>query len=186
MDHVSSILKIQMLLPYLLVFCRVAIGIVFVISFLSKVQDVPQFARTIDNFNLLPRPLSQLAALLFLSGELTVTVLVVIGGRFLSIAFILAALLLFIFTFALASVLSRNIETPCNCFGDGNNKMVSAYDVWRNAGLALCAAFGLGLCQNVDRVYLSLPEWGLAGVVSVVFVTAWMSLDDLIALLRTA
>ncbi|HIP73373.1 MAG TPA: DoxX family membrane protein [Anaerolineae bacterium] len=66
------------MLPYLLMFCRIAIGVTFAYSFLTKAQDVNQFARTIANFKLLPSQLSKPAATLTLIGELTAIALIAV------------------------------------------------------------------------------------------------------------
>ena len=60
------------MLPYLLIFCRLAIGIMFAYSFLMKVRDVVAFAQSITNFRLLPLRWSKWLARLFLVGELAV------------------------------------------------------------------------------------------------------------------
>lgn len=124
------------MLPYLLMFCRIAIGVTFAYSFLTKAQDVNQFARTIANFKLLPSQLSKPAATLTLIGELTAIALMAVGGRLLPIGFGLAVLLLLVFTVALVWTLVRNIQTPCNCFG-ASRQPVTAYDLWRNLGFLL-------------------------------------------------
>ncbi|VAW31414.1 hypothetical protein MNBD_CHLOROFLEXI01-448, partial [hydrothermal vent metagenome] len=81
------------MIVYLVTFCRVTVGMLFAYSFVSKVGKLPQFAQTITNFKLLPERWSQPMALLFLMGELTVVVLALIGGQWLSVAFGLAILL---------------------------------------------------------------------------------------------
>lgn len=141
-----------MLLPYLLAFCRIAIGITFACSFLAKVRDVGQFAQTITNFKLLPSRWSRPMALLFLMGELAVVVLALMGRSFLAGAFGLALLLLVAFTADLASILARNIHTVYNCFGS-SERLIAYADLWRNAGFVLVAAAATGTaagqCANL-------------------------------------
>jgi uncharacterized membrane protein YphA (DoxX/SURF4 family) len=83
---------------YLLAFCRVALGLVFLVSSLSKVRDLAQFRQTIRAFHLLPSALSGMAALLFIGGEGTVVVMVVIGGPLLLPGFVLGGGLLLLFS----------------------------------------------------------------------------------------
>jgi hypothetical protein len=54
---------------YLLASCRVATGLVFTISSLSKARNIAQFQQAIFDFHLFSRRLSNLAALLFLYEE---------------------------------------------------------------------------------------------------------------------
>src|SRR5260370_37238522 len=98
---------------YILAFCRVAIGMVFAISSFSKARDIAQFQQAIVGFHLLSQRLSNLAALLFLGGEIAVVLLLLIGGPLLLPGFALALLLLLMFCAALASVLIRKLHTPC-------------------------------------------------------------------------
>ena len=136
------------MLPYLLTFYRLVIGLAFALSFVGKVRDVGQFAATIGRFELLPQRWTKTAALLFLGGEAAVVILIIAGGRLLPLAFGLATLLLLLFTLALLSALRRGIETSCNCFGDGD-KPLTYYDVGRNAGFIGCGLLGWWLAAQV-------------------------------------
>src|SRR5215831_15640120 len=126
---------------YLLAFCRVAIGLVFALSCFSKARDIGQFQQAIYGFHLLSRRMSNLAALLFLCGEIAVVLFMLIGGPLLLYGFTLSILLLLIFCAALASVLVRKLYTPCYCFGT-SAKPVTQADIWRNVGFLLCAGGG--------------------------------------------
>ena len=115
-----------MLISYGVAFCRVVIGLTFGFSFAGKVRDVPSFEQTIRRFKLLPEWLSHAAALAFLCGEAMVVLAMIPHpillfkaweGRVVQGGFILAALMLLVFCAALALVLSRKINTSCNCFG---------------------------------------------------------------------
>src|SRR5579871_6128532 len=104
-------------MTYLLAFCRMATGLVFATAIFGKMRDVAAFQQALYGFHLLSRRLSNLAALLFLGGEVAVVLLLLIGGPFLLYGFALAILLLLIFCMALASVLVRKLHTSCHCFG---------------------------------------------------------------------
>jgi uncharacterized membrane protein YphA (DoxX/SURF4 family) len=97
----------EMMLPYLLTFCRLVIGLTFALSFVGKVRDVGQFAATIGRFELLPRRWHKTAAWLFLGGEAAVILLLIAGGPLLALAFGLATLLL---TLASRQTLSLHIH----------------------------------------------------------------------------
>jgi hypothetical protein len=175
------------LLPYILGFCRVAIALVFAISFVGKASDVPAFQRAVAKFGLLPESSSKVAALFFLVGEATVVIFAALGGRFLGPGFLLAASLLLVFSAALVSVLSRRMRTPCNCFGL-SQKPVSSVDVWRNVGLMAGALIGLGSLAALDRSQSSLgmAEWTLVGLMGTVFALVWIHLDEIVQLLGRA
>lgn len=92
-----------LMLPSLLTFSRMALGLLFVYAFLAKMRDVAGFAAAIDRFELLPRRWVKTVALLFLGGELAVILLLLAGGFLLPLAFALAGLLLTLFSLALLS-----------------------------------------------------------------------------------
>lgn len=170
---------------YLLAFCRVALGLVFLASSLSKVRDAAQFRQTIRAFRLLPSALSGMAALLFIGGEGTVVVLLVIGGPLLLPGFVLGGSLLLFFSLALVSVLVRKIQTACHCFG-ASTKLVSPADVWRNLAFMLCALLGSVALNEpkAAQTSLSLAEWMLTGLGALVFVVIWIELGEIVQLFR--
>jgi uncharacterized membrane protein YphA (DoxX/SURF4 family) len=170
---------------YMLAFCRVVIGLVFVVSSVSKALNIAQFRQTISNFHILPGRLSGVAAMLFLCGEFVVVVCVLIGGSLLAIGFSLAIFLLLLFCIALVSVLARGIHTTCNCFGP-SAKQVSHVDVWRNVGFILCTLGGYGALAWTKSTQGNpgLLEWGLTGLGAVVFVVIWIQLGEIVQLFR--
>ncbi len=176
-----------MLWLYLLAFCRITIGLLFITSFWRKAWDVPGFAQTISRFDLLPERWSYPLALLFLGAELAVVILVIFGGSLLSLAFNLALLLLAVFTMALVSVLRRRLQAACNCFGASHQPVTHA-DVWRNVGFILVAAGGLWTTQAAGGVGAGLTfiEMLLLTIIASVFVLVWANLSDIMALFQTA
>jgi uncharacterized membrane protein YphA (DoxX/SURF4 family) len=177
--------KDRMIAAYLLTFCRIAIGLVFLSAFLGKVRASATFRQTITDFRMLPPSLSQKAALLFLSGELGIVVCMVLGGVLLFPGFLLAVLQLCVFSGALLVVVRRKQRMTCNCFGAGT-RQISSLDLYRNAGLILCAALGSVMQRWLDHQVLSLGivEWILVGLVAGAFALLWTQSGELIHLLR--
>ncbi|MDH5506770.1 MAG: hypothetical protein OEZ02_06080 [Anaerolineae bacterium] len=169
---------------YMLVFCRVTTALVFLYSASGKGLDIHSFEHAVANFQLLPPKLHRLAAWCFLAGEILVIWLVARGGQFLVWGFGLAALLLLVFSAALASVLVRKITAACNCFG-ASEKPVTGYDLWRNGGFVACALLGLGASTNgAAQANLQLAEVGLVGLVAAVFVVMWVNLGEIAQIFR--
>jgi hypothetical protein len=174
-------------LSYLLAFCRLSIGFLFLYSFLAKVRDIDRFAQTIAHFKLVPLWWSRPLALLFLSGEAAVVILMIMGGSLLPLGFGLTLLLLLAFTVALMSVLARRIPTTCNCFGS-DRKPVTHAEVWRNAGLLLLSTIGLWAAGTVSEATITLNgvERFLIVVVAAVFVLLWTNLREIVTLFWAA
>jgi hypothetical protein len=171
-------------LPYLLAFSRIALGLLFAYSFVTKARDMTPFAGTIGRFDLLPRRWSKTVALLFLGGEAAVVVLVIAGGRFLPLAFGLAGLLLSLFTVAVLLALRRNIVTSCNCFG-ATDKPLTYYDVGRNAGFIACSLLGWWSATQtlLAAQYPGWLELALLSFLAAVFVIVWTQLNEIATLL---
>src|SRR2546423_750268 len=92
----------SMIATYLLAFCRIATGLIFLTSFLGKVRELEGFRQAVADFRLLPKDMSKGAAFLFLGGELLVVVCLLVGGVLLLPGFVLAILLLCVFSAAIA------------------------------------------------------------------------------------
>lgn len=173
-----------MTLAYVLTFCRVVTGLVFLISGASKARQLPQFKQTIMTFQLLPNQLSGIAAMLFLVGEFGVVILMIAGSTFLFPGFVLAITLLTLFCGALASVLARKLRTSCSCFGT-SEKPVTGYDLIRNGGFIICALTGMGILLRAKHpaYSLSVLEWMMVGLGAAVFALIWLKLGDVLSIL---
>jgi hypothetical protein len=159
--------------------------LVFALSVGGKCRDLRGFRQSIINFQLIPNWLSGVLAFLCLGGECAVLVGIIVGSELLLPAFLLAGLLLFLFSGAMASVLVRNLRTSCHCFGKSDHP-VSVGDIWRNTGFLCCVLGGCAIllwsqhAQNNPEVLIWLPSGGVA----VVFVLIWLQLSEIVALFR--
>jgi uncharacterized membrane protein YphA (DoxX/SURF4 family) len=172
--------------PYVLAFCRVVIGVVFLVSSANKVIDFPRFKEAVLAFRLLPGRLSSSAAFLFLCSEVAVVVLLVLGGSFLLPGFALAIGLLSLFCFALVTVVIRRIRTACHCFSP-STKAVSFVDVWRNLGFIVCALVGCLVLTwtKVDvQIHMNPLEWLFMGLGGVALLVIWTQLGEITQLFR--
>jgi hypothetical protein len=152
---------------------------------MNKMRHLSAFVEVIGRLNLLHARLHRMAALVFLAGELTVVITMLIGGRLLVWGFLLAVLMLLAFCVALVSALLRRIQTPCNCFGV-SKRPISPYDVVRNAVL-IAGALG-GYCMAVVSQCkfsaLSTLDWGLAGAIAAVFMVVLVQLKEIVWIFR--
>lgn len=174
-------------IPYLQAFFRLTIGLVFTLSFLGKMRDPYSFILAIERFRVIPHNLSRITAYIFLTGELMVIITMLLGGPFLFWGFLLAAVMLVIFCFALASTIVRKIQTSCNCFGI-SEKPVSIYDIVRNVGFILSASAGCGISTLAisKAPELSWLEWVMVSVMAGVFLLVWVQVGEIAALLLFA
>lgn len=167
---------------YPLAFCKITLGLLFLTSFLSKLKNFSQFVVTVSNFRLLPSSLSQLVAVLVLIGELMVILFLF---KWQLIAFCLASVLLVIFSAAFASVLARNIQTKCNCFGTSQHP-ISQVDLFRNFGFLVCSCGGGWLATKSEATVSLAPlHLGIIGVIAFVFVLIWAQLGEIYRLFQS-
>lgn len=176
-----------MALGYLLIFCRVALGLLFFFSFLGKAPNLPPFERTLVSLVILPEHFRRITAFLFLIGELAVILLLAFDGQLLELGFALAALLLLLPSVALGSALARRTELSYTGLG-ALQKPLSYYDLWRNVGFIGCALAGWAalILTGHSPMYLSLAEGVLAGLCAAMFVAAWTQLGEIARLFRLA
>jgi len=108
-----------------LLLCRVAIGGLFLFSAWNKLFPAPDpmlpsgpqtFALAMKSFELLPDHLVMLAAFVVAWCEAIAAALLILGFWSRASAFVLLAMLA-TFTLAIASVLARQMNISCGCFG---------------------------------------------------------------------
>jgi Methylamine utilisation protein MauE len=167
-----------------LAFCRIAIGLVFLLSSFNKARDISRFQVTIVGFKLTPLSWSRWLAFLGIGCEAAIVVLMVPGGVLLIPGFLLAIALLVIFCGALLSVLIRKITASCDCFGE-NDRLVSPTDLWRNGGLIICALVGCLVCFTPGvPVGLNWFSWLTLGLGAAIFVTVLLHVGEIFRLFR--
>jgi uncharacterized membrane protein YphA (DoxX/SURF4 family) len=102
-------------LKYLFVVARLLLGAVFVAAGAAKIFHPGEFAGLIHNYQILPDPLVNSAAVVLPWLEMLVGVLILCGW-WLPGALAIADSLLLVFLVALASAAARGIDIDCGCF----------------------------------------------------------------------
>ncbi|MDW8326620.1 MAG: MauE/DoxX family redox-associated membrane protein [Anaerolineales bacterium] len=176
----------ETLLFYALTFSRLALALVFAASSLGKLRDFPAFERAVRDFRVLPGRLVRPGAYLFLASEIAVVALMLAGAGLLWPGFLLAIVLLSLFSLALVMVLLRGIETACACFGS-SRRPVSPADVGRNVGFLACAVVGLGSLSALSDAPVNVgpAEIGLLGMMALVCVAFLVYLGEVLAAFRS-
>ena len=136
---------------WLILACRVALGVVFVYSGWTKIADPPGFAHMVWNYRILPPALVNIVALVLPWVEVLAGAALVAGIWNRSAALILAVLLA-VFIAGIALNLFRGNPIDCGCFatssaGKTPEEMLAAMrlDILRDLGMmamALAVLFG--------------------------------------------
>jgi hypothetical protein len=168
---------------YGLLFSRITLALVFLVAFIGKIRDVREFERTVSSFGIIPQYLVPISARAVLCCELCIIVLLGLGESLLLPGFLLACILLLVFSIALRVTLIRKKKIQCNCFGSSLSP-VSSYDLWRNGGFLFCAFVGLALSLSLNGrlTQISASVVLLVGLLAIVFALLSMHLQAIIKL----
>lgn len=136
---------------YLLLACRMAIGLTFLVSLASKLRGRESWLRFADaTARLLPASMRALRAerrhalaTVVAVAEGAVVVLMTVPAT-ASAGFAVALAALAAFSFVIHAAIRRGLAVPCHCFG-GRTLPVGPADLARNALLGLIALTGLAL-----------------------------------------
>lgn len=120
--------------------CQVLIGVAFLVAALSKIGDIPAFARQVHNFRVIPQGPENLVAMTLPWIEL-VAGLVLLGGAHRRSAAIVCFALLAVFTAGVAQAMVRGLDFECGCFGTADHTRVGAFKLLQN--LVMLAVAGI-------------------------------------------
>jgi uncharacterized membrane protein YphA (DoxX/SURF4 family) len=111
---------------YFAVLVRVALGALFIYASMDKIANMPDFAKIIHNYKILPVQIENLLAV-FLPWLEFITGLCLIIGRFERAALLIVSAELVVFIIALSQALIRGLDISCGCF---SVKPSSTSEVW--------------------------------------------------------
>lgn len=108
------------------VLVRVALGALFIYSSMDKIANMPDFAKIIQNYRIMPVQLVNLLAI-FLPWLEFVTGICLVIGKFERGALLITSAELVVFIFALSQALVRGLDISCGCF---SVKPSTTSEVW--------------------------------------------------------
>lgn len=139
--------------PYTALFCRLVLGIVFIYASVDKILHPEAFARSVQNYRILPVESINLFAIILPWVEVVCGVLLLLG-LFTGGTILLMTLLILVFLIALSSVVIRGIDISCGCFSSNGNERITFLYVLRDLILFALAFQAL----LYDRRVLSLDN----------------------------
>lgn len=166
---------------YLLLFSRIALGVLFAASLAGKLRSPARFRDSLLGFGLLPARWASATAALLLGAEAGIAGLIAAGGSFAAAGLAAAIGLLALFCGALASALRRGLDVSCGCFG-ASERRISRADLVRNGGFIACAAAGLWAALGPARTAVPAAEAVLLALAAVAFTLVWSQLGNLVDL----
>ncbi len=141
--------------PLLLSLLRVALGAVFIVASLDKIQNPEAFATSIANYRLLPYKLINGIAIVLPWVELVTGTLLVLGVWIRASTMILWGLLL-AFSVAISQALARGLDISCGCFS--TNPVAERMSWWTLIWDLIWLSWGI-LIWMFDHGHYSLPKF---------------------------
>lgn len=120
------------------------LGLFFLVISFQKLMNPHVFATAVFRGHIMPYPLVNIAALLFMSLEFVAAFAVVFMTRFRRAGLWILVSVLLIYTGCVTFNLLRDLNTVCGCFGGGARMAAISWKiVARNLGLIAAALFAL-------------------------------------------
>lgn len=131
------------LMQTLSLIARMVLGVVFLVAGAEKLGALDQFGHAIANYQIVPIPLVNIAALLFVWFEITAGILLIAGAAVRGSALVSSALLV-AFLIAILTAMARGLKIDCGCFVSANGasgEQVGWPKVMEDVGLLILALF---------------------------------------------
>jgi uncharacterized membrane protein YphA (DoxX/SURF4 family) len=138
--------------PLLLALLRVALGLVFIVASLDKIQNPEAFASTIANYRFLPYKTINGVAIVLPWLEAVAGTLLVFGVWVRANTLIICCLLV-AFSIAIAQALGRGLDISCGCFN--TNPVAEKMSLWTLIWDLIWLCWG-GLLWAFDRGHYSV------------------------------
>jgi uncharacterized membrane protein YphA (DoxX/SURF4 family) len=155
--------------PYFLLFARLCLGGVFVVSGIAKWLDKPGTEASMSRYMFLPVGSGKIIANVFPPLEVAVGLLLIFG-LFTAVAALVAAAMYVLFTGLIIYDLSRGTTQACNCFGRLSDEKLTPMAVVRNVALlalALLVFAGTSTWLSLDAAF-GINRPGTSGDANVV------------------
>lgn len=125
-------------------YVALAVGLFFLVVSINKLLHPQVFATAVFRGHILPYPLVNIAALLFMSLEFTASIAVVFMAKWRRAGLWILIGILLLYTGCAGLNLLRGLNTVCGCFGSGARMAaISHWTLVRNLSLIIASLFAL-------------------------------------------
>ena len=172
-------------MSYVVLGCRLLIAVVFAVAAgakLSSRSGFAEFAASVRDLRLLPRPLATPVAVAVVAAEGAVVAAMAVAP---AAGFVLAAALLTAVTAAAVAAMRHGRRVPCRCFG-ASGRPLGPRHVARNAVLLAAAAAGFAGLATAGASAVRPAGAVLAALAGLVAGAVVVRLDDVIDLYAQA
>jgi putative oxidoreductase len=124
---------------YFLLVLRLVIGFVFIYASIWKIASPEEFARSIENYRVMPLFSINIIALFMPWLELIIGLFIIFGIMIRATSMILI-INMFAFCLLILSAIIRNLDTDCGCFSSAGSNPVGWLKFFEDLGLMLIAS----------------------------------------------
>lgn len=168
-------------IAYIQLVLRLTLGLIFLVSAVTKLRDMDAFLHGVEEYAVLSRPLATLYGRLLPFTEL-IAALLLLSGILVGLGTALIVLMLVSFAVAITINAIRGRAPACHCFGESSSSRVGWHTLIRNLALLLPAGTLFWLYQMVQPTNTLtgpnlFPIFGIAVMVALVYMLAVESLE---------
>lgn len=129
---------------------RILLGVIFILSSIPKIKQPYDFLASVYNYEIVGPKLGMFAAMAMPWLELFVGICL-IGGIFISGAFLVAMAMGAMFVYVIISALYQGLEISCGCFGANSTDIINYTTLIRAGIVLLLALVGYALFIFEDK-----------------------------------
>ncbi len=172
-------------MAYVVLCCRLLLGATFVASLATKLRSRATLHEFLAAAGALLRsdsPLVRLLAVTSIATELLIVITLLIPAL-VTAGFALTALLLLVYTLAIARALQHGVTTPCRCIGTSSDPLHS-WLILRNAVLFTVSIVGIATSLAGSPAVGFTTALAVSVAIAIFGLALVMSFDDLVYLAR--
>ncbi|HAW07859.1 MAG TPA: hypothetical protein DCW42_01620 [Bacteroidetes bacterium] len=121
---------------YVLLICRIIVGLMFIVVGVGKIANPEEFAQEIANYQILPYLFVNITAIIVPWIELFAGILLLLGVQTKSSSIVIAVMTV-VFTIAVIIAIAKGLNIECGCYSNIASQQVGLLKVLENIGLLI-------------------------------------------------
>jgi len=121
---------------YVLLICRIIVGLMFIVVGVGKIANPEEFAQEIANYQILPYLFVNITAIIIPWIELFAGILLLLGVQTKSSSIVIAVMTV-VFTIAVIIAIAKGLNIECGCYSNIASQQVGLPKVLENIGLLI-------------------------------------------------
>ncbi|MEN6295698.1 MAG: MauE/DoxX family redox-associated membrane protein [Chloroherpetonaceae bacterium] len=121
---------------YVLLICRIVVGLMFIVVGVGKIANPEEFAKEIANYQILPYLFVNITAIIIPWIELFAGILLLLGVQTKSSSIVIAVMTV-VFTIAVIIAIAKGLNIECGCYSNIASQQVGLPKVLENIGLLI-------------------------------------------------